>query len=204
MQHFAIEATPRAGGQSKAALKALRRSGHLPAALSGKGGEAVPLTIPEADLLAALRSEAGRNALIDLRVEGRTELVRVATIDRDPIARTIQAVGLQRVRSNVPQKAPVAIVLSGEPEAIRTHAGRLEMGSTSVEVRALPERLVPSLTLPIETMQMGDVRRAGDLPLPDGFDLLTDPDTALVSLRVAQDLVVETEAIEPSEPTEAA
>jgi hypothetical protein len=65
----------------------------------------------------------------------------------------------------------------------------------------LPESLVPSLTIDISEMSVGDVKRAGDISLPQGFELLSDPEMPLVSLRPNQLIVEEAETSAESAET---
>jgi large subunit ribosomal protein L25 len=194
MQHIAIEVKPRPERLTKGERKRLRNDGYILASVYGKDIQGVPVTMRASDLARVFRAETGINTLIDLPLNGKQRVVKVEHIEQDPITRHILHVGLHEIKANEPQKATIAVELVGEPDAVRDKEGILEPGAATVEVKCLPERAVPSLALDVSGMKINDVLRAGDLELPGGFELLTDPDTPLVSLHVLKAMVTEEEA----------
>jgi large subunit ribosomal protein L25 len=204
MQHIAIEVTPRAEHLTKGERKQLRKDGYILATVYGKGRESVPVTVKASDLARVFRAETGINTLIDLPLEGKRHVVKVEHIEQDPITHHILHIGLHEIKANEPQKTTIAVETVGQPEAVQAKEGLLELGATTVEVRCLPERAVPNLPLDVSDMKINDVKRAGDLKLPSGFELLTDPATPLASLHVLRAMVTEEEAIGEVGPEEAA
>jgi large subunit ribosomal protein L25 len=196
MEHIAVEARLRESHLTKGERKELRHQGLILGSVYGRGLEAVSVVLRANDLSRVVNAETGMNTLIDLQVDGQRHLVRVSKLETDPITHFPIHVGLQKINAREPQKATIPVELVGEPEAVRTNEGMLEAASPSVDVRAMPESLVSALTLDISDMALNDVRRAGDLTLPKGFELLSDPDAPLVSLRAVQ-----TSAEEIEEPT---
>jgi large subunit ribosomal protein L25 len=191
MEHIAIEARRRDAAVTKAERKRLRRAGHIPAAVFGKGIEPVLVTVEAKELAKVLQSDAGTNTLIDLSLEGARHLVKLTQVDLDPIARTFLHVGLHKIAANEASKATIPVEIVGEPEEVRTGVAMLEPGASSVDVRCLPEDLVASLTLDVSGMKIGDVRYVSDLSVPPRMEVLSAPDTALVSLHVTPAMVEE-------------
>lgn len=191
MEHIAIEARPRSASATKGERKQLRRGGHIPAALFGKGIDPVLVTVEARDLMKVLHAETGVNTLIDLSLEGRRHLVRLAQVELDPVHRTFLHVGLHEMAANEARKATVPVEITGEPEDVQTGVALLETSLVHVDVRCLPDRLPAAFTLDVSDMKIGDVRYASDLPLPEGAELLTPPDTAVVSLHVKAAMVEE-------------
>ncbi|MDX1931338.1 MAG: 50S ribosomal protein L25 [Capsulimonadales bacterium] len=183
MKHIAMRAERRATDLTKGQRKQLRASDRVLASVHGKDIEPISVVLNSAELGRVLSSSTGMNTLIDLDIEGERHVVRIDQIQHGLAGSAPLHIGLNEVRTGEAQKATVAVEMVGEPEAIRTRVGLSESGLTSVDVRALPERMVASLPLDISGMAMGDVLRVGDLPLPRGFELLTDPEQPLVSLR---------------------
>ncbi len=112
-------------------------------------------------------------------------------MDLDPIARTFLHVGLHKIAANEASKATIPVEVVGEPEEVRTGLALLEPGASSVEVKYLPEDLVAALTLDVSDLRIGDVRYVSDLPVPPRMEILSAPDTALVSLHVKAALIEE-------------
>jgi len=194
MQHIAIEVTPRPERLTKGERKQLRKDGNILATVYGKGQESVPVTVKASDLARVFRAETGINTLIDLPLNGKRHVVKMEHVEQDPITHHILHVGLHEIQANEPQKATIAVEIVGEPDAVHTKEGVLELNATTVEVKCLPEQAVTSVVLDVSDMTINDVRRAGDLKLPGGFELLTDPDMMLASLHVLKARVTEEEA----------
>jgi large subunit ribosomal protein L25 len=194
MQHIAIEVKPRPDHLTKGERKQLRRDGFILASVYGKDISGVPVTMKASDLARVFRAETGINTLIDLPLNGKRRVVKVEHIEQDPITHHILHVGLHEIKANEPQKATVAVETVGEPEAVHAKEGILELGTTTIEVKCLPERAVPRLMLDVSGMKINDVLRASDLKLPAGFELLTDAETPLASLHVLKAMVTAEEA----------
>jgi large subunit ribosomal protein L25 len=193
MEHIAIEARTRQANTSKGERNRLRRAGHIPAAVFGKGIDGVLVTIEAKDVAKVLASDAGANTLIDLSLDGARHLVKLAEVEINPLTRNFQHVGLHKISATEPQKATVPVELIGEPEAARLNEGILDQANFTIDVKALPERLATHITLDISEMQIGDVKHASDIALPAGNELLSPEDTVIVSLKVARELVTDTE-----------
>jgi large subunit ribosomal protein L25 len=193
MEHIAIEARTRQANTSKGERNRLRRAGHIPAAVFGKGIDGVLVTIEAKDVAKVLASDAGANTLIDLSLDGARHLVKLAEVEINPLSRNFQHVGLHKISASEPQKATVPVELIGEPEAARLNEGILDQAHFTIDVKALPERLASHITLDISQMQIGDVKHASDIPLPAGNELLSAEDTVIVSLKLARELVTDTE-----------
>lgn len=190
MEHIAIEVKPRSATNSKGERKRLRRAGHIPAAVYGKGIAPTLVSIEARDVSKVMASAAGTNTLIDLTLSGQRHLVTLSELEIEPIGRTLLHVGLHKIAQNVVMKASVPVELIGEPEAVRLGDGRLETnGNVTVDVKALPEQMPTSLSLDISDMQIGDVQYVSALDLPQGVELVTDTEQPLVSVRVAKSAI---------------
>ncbi|MBC8103424.1 MAG: 50S ribosomal protein L25 [Cytophagales bacterium] len=193
MEHIAIEAKPRHADASKGERKRLRRAGHIPGAVFGKGIEGVLVTVEARDVAKVLASDAGANTLIDLSLGGDRHLVKLTEVEINPLTRDFQHVGLHKIQANEAQKATVPVELTGEPESVRLNEGLLDQAHLTIEVKALPERMVANLFLDVSEMQIGDVKYASDVELPSGIELVSALDTVIVSVKVARELVTDTE-----------
>lgn len=201
MEHIAIEARPRPGNLTKGERNRLRRIGHIPAAVFGKGMEPVLVTVAASDLAKVLHAEAGVNTLIDLTLESGRHLVRLTEVDIDPVQRTFLHVGLHKIAANELQKATVPIEIVGEPEDVRMGRSLLETGLSQLDVRCLPGDVPASLTLDVSDMQTGDTRHAADLTLPPRVELLSPADTSIVSVRTKPSMVEEVAEEQQAEDT---
>ena len=193
MEHIAIEAKPRLANISKGERNRLRRAGHIPAAVFGKGIEGVLVTVEARDVAKVLASDAGANTLIDLSLGGDRHLVKLAEVEINPLTRNFQHIGLHKISATEAQKATVTIELIGEPESVRLNEAILDQAHFTIDVKALPERLATHITLDVSEMQIGDVKHASDIMLPSGNELLSAEDTVIASVKIARELVTDTE-----------
>src|SRR5689334_10137600 len=93
----------------------LRASGKVPATVYGMGKDPQSVAVQWRELRAALVTEAGFNALIDLHVDGaKGDLVIVKDLQRHPVRRDVLHVDFLRVDADVAVTVEVPIVLHGE------------------------------------------------------------------------------------------
>ncbi|HUG48574.1 MAG TPA: 50S ribosomal protein L25 [Candidatus Limnocylindria bacterium] len=164
--------------------KKLRREGILPAVVYGKTreSEAIQLDAHEFELL---RRRVGRNALLDLQLDGgRPQPVMLHGIQEHPVTRRTLHVDLLAVNMTEERTVDVPLVMTGTSEAVERLGGVLLHLRDSVQVRALPDDLPPNLELditPLETFEV--VLHASDLVMPAGVTLVTDGHEAIARVQ---------------------
>jgi large subunit ribosomal protein L25 len=163
----------------------LRQAGRVPAVAYGAELDATPVSVDALELYHALRTDAGLNALIRLEVEGTTHLTLARQLQRHPVRREIMHVDFVVVDQSRKVTVDVPINLTGEAPGA-DDGGVVDQARFDVPVEVLPLEVPDSLTLDISDMQIGVVKRLSDLDLPEGVELLDDPDHAVVSVYVPQ------------------
>jgi large subunit ribosomal protein L25 len=166
----------------------LRAAGGVPGVLYGRGLDNTPLTVDRRELYAALHTDAGTNALINLEVGGNKYLT---------VARELH---LDFINVSLDEKitAEVGIDFTGEPEGAKD-GGILETIRTSVMVSALPMEIPQSIELDISALEVGDNLTVGDLPETEGVEILDDPGAPLVNVIIPRILEVEEPEVELDE-----
>jgi large subunit ribosomal protein L25 len=167
-----LQAQPRAVKGKQ--VNSLRRAGHLPGILYGRGTE--PIAI-EMDALAAAKvlEQASASTLLDLELSGQTHKVLVRELQRHPLRRTVEHVDLMKVALDVAIRTTVPLELTGEASAVKTFGGVLVTGVSEVEVEALPQDLPSHITVDLEPLATMEARiTVGDLFLGKGVRVLTD------------------------------
>ena len=174
----------------------LRRDGLLPAVVYGHGFESASITL-DAHEFDILRRHVGRNALIDLSIEGaKPKPVLVHGVQLHKVNRRPIHVDLFAVRMTEELTVDVPVHGIGESEAVTKHGGTLLNASGSVKVRARPDRLPQVIEVDLATLVDFDAAiHARDLPIPDGVTLLADPDE--IVFKVAPPRVQEVEVAAP-------
>ena len=159
----------------------LRRRGLVPGILYGRE-QPVPITVSDRDLRAALTTDSGLNAVLDVVVDsGKTHPSVLKEFQRDLVRGVITHIDLQEVRLDRPIHATVPIALVGDPVGVR-EGGVLSQVTIEVNVEALPMEVPQHLDLDVTSLGIGDSARLESLHVPDGVKLLDDPDTVLASV----------------------
>ncbi len=190
----------------KNAVKKVRQAGLVPAVLYGRGRAPVALAVDRRALLGALRTEAGRNVLIDLRVkrngEEATDTVMIAEIQHDPIRREVLHVDLRQISLTEKIEARVPIQLTGVPEGIASGEGVLEQHLRELVVRCLPTAIPEQLTVDVAHLRVGGSLHVRDLPPSEGIEIVSPPEEviAAVVMPKVEEVAAPAEAAAPAEP----
>jgi large subunit ribosomal protein L25 len=165
----------------KGAARRIRRSDKIPAVLYGHGNEPVHLTLPGHSTMMALK-RGGSNALLDLDIEGQSQLALTKQVQVDPIRRSIEHIDFVAVRLG--EKVTVDVRIQVVGDAASETLVVLENSTVSLESEAthIPENIEVS----IEGAAAGTQILASDLQLPEGSTLLVDPDTLIVNVTEQQ------------------
>lgn len=189
-----LTAEPRAG-RGRGEARRLRRAGRIPAVAYGAGLDATPVSVDGLELYHALRTDAGLNALIRLHIDGDVHLTLARELQRHPVRREIMHVDFVAVERTRKVTVDVPIHLQGHAPGA-DEGGVVDQVLFTAEVEVLPLEVPDQLLLDISEMQIGDVKRLEDLPLPSGVTLLDDPESTVVSVSVPTMDIPEVEAEE--------
>ncbi|MCR5978632.1 50S ribosomal protein L25/general stress protein Ctc [Gordonia jinghuaiqii] len=164
--------------KGKGAARRARREGKVPAVLYGHGTDPQHLHLPAREFAAILRNN-GLNAIIELDVEGTSQLALTKQVDVHPIRNYIEHVDLLLVRRGEKVTIEVSIVVEGDPAP-----GTLVVSDASVieleaDALSIPEQIVVS----VEGAVAGTAVHASDLDLPEGVTLIADPETLIVAIN---------------------
>ena len=162
----------------KGAARRIRREAKVPAVLYGHGADPRHISLPGHELMLALKTA---NVLLTLDIEGKDELALPKDVQRDPIKGFLEHVDLVVVRrgEKVTVEIPVHVVGTAAPETLVN----LDLNTLSVEAEATN---IPSgVDVSVEGLEVGTQIHAGDLALPDGTTLVTDPEALVVAITAA-------------------
>jgi len=194
-----LELQSRTPGKTRAA-RALRRDGRIPGILYGRGLEPLPFSVDVPSLREALSGDAGRHAVLEIAIAGRTGSVHAVLKDYqlDPVRDRLVHVDLLEISMTERLVATVAIRLDGEAPGVR-EGGVLDQPLHELQVEALPANLPSELVADVSVLQIGESLKAGEIPLPDGVTLSTDPDAVVAAVTHASTM----EQIEAEQAAEA-
>lgn len=179
MSEVRIAAEPRTEFGKGAARRA-RRAGKVPAVLYGHGTEPRHITLPGHDLMLALKTP---NVLLRVDgVEGRENLVLPKSVQRDPIKGFLEHVDLLVVKKGEKVNVEIAVNLTGDV----AHGASVYQDLSSIEVAADATRIPEGVEFSVQGMEDGSHITAGQITLPAGVELVTDPEAWVASVSADQ------------------
>lgn len=162
----------------KGAARSIRREGKIPAVMYGHGTEPVHISLPGHETMMALKVA---NVLLTIEIDGKDQLALAKDIQRDAIKPVIDHVDLVVVRKGekVTVDVPVHLVGTAAVETVVTvENNTVEL---AVEATQIPDRVEVS----VEGAEAGTRIHASDLVLPEGAELITEPETLIVNVTQA-------------------
>jgi large subunit ribosomal protein L25 len=164
----------------KGAARRIRRENKIPAVVYGHGSAATHVTLPGHETMMALKHH-GQNALLELTIDGKTQLALTKQVQVDHIRRVIEHIDFVAVKAGekVTVAIPVITVGDAAPDTLVT----LEHAEVNVEAEAthVPE----SIEVSVEGVQAGTIITAGEITLPQGVALVDDAEVQVVNVAAA-------------------
>jgi large subunit ribosomal protein L25 len=190
----------------KGFARRLRAAGKIPAVIYGHGTEPQHVALPGHQVSLLIRRA---NALLDLDINGKSQLTLVKDVQKDPVRQIVEHIDLLVVRKGEKVQVDVPVTVVGEP--FPGTIANLENTTVSLEVEAT--HIPQNVEVSIEGAEDGTQITAADLVLPAGATLVTEPETLIIGVSVPLDTLAAEEEIaeadaevaeEQSEESEAA
>ena len=186
-------------------LRSLRKKGILPIHVYGPGMESIALQSETNNVLKVLQAAGRTNPvkIIDSDME-HTTLVR--NVDQHPATGELQHVDFMRVDENKAIEVEVPVVLIGEAPGTRGGAGTVTQAIYSLSVLSKPFTVPSEIQADLSVLVDLETNiKRGDLVLPDGVELVGDPDIPVAWIqppRVQEEGAVEEGAEQGAEEGE--
>ncbi len=184
-------------GRGKNDARRTRRAGLVPITIYGGGGETVAAAAPLGALAAVLRSEAGRNTIFTLDVEG-VGPSEVMFHDRqiDPVRGRLVHADFQRLVKGQKIEVTVPLHLVGEPVGVREEEGVLEQIMRELEIRCQPREIPDAIDVDVSNLGVHDVLHVSDIPVSENIEILNDPDAVVATVGIVREEPVAAPAVE--------
>jgi len=171
-------------GTGKGVARKLRAQGQIPGILYGPTLEPMPLQLDEKEVHSLVTSK-GLNRIIELTVENapgdKTHLCLIKDVQRDVYQQRVLHIDLRKL--DLSEKVVVAVRLSIEGEqALRAKGGIVEQMVRGIRVRTQPANIPDGLSADISHLKLGQTITIGQIALPDGVELVDNPDTPIVNV----------------------
>jgi len=161
----------------KGAARKLRAGGKIPAVVYGHGAEPIHVALPAHETTLIARKA---NAIIDLKMPSDQQLVLIKDIQRDPVRQIIEHLDLVIVRKGEKVTVDVAVHVEGEP-----YSGTIvQLENTTISLEAEATHIPEFVTVTVDGLEEGSKILAGEIVLPSGSTLISDPEMLVVAIHV--------------------
>lgn len=180
MPDLVIQANPRQPA-TKHDLRLEREQGKVPGVLYGHQQQNQPIWVDGASLQAALQ-QASSSAVLQLSfVGGPTENVMIKEVQYETLTRKPRHIDLQVVDMQEEVRVAIPVHLHGTAPGVKA-GGVLQKGIREIEVRGLPQDLLPGISVEIGDLDFGRSITVSDLRLPPGLMLVSNPSQLVASI----------------------
>jgi large subunit ribosomal protein L25 len=163
------------------AARRLRAAEHIPGVLYGRGMNPISVTVERRSLRHALSGPAGVNTVLSLQVDGTAYPAVIKELQRHPVRRTVSHIDFFQVNMHEEITVQVPLRLEGEAKAVQAANGLVDPAVNFIEVSTTPTNMPAEFIVDITDMQVGDIVRLADLPMPHGVTPAGDPEMAIVT-----------------------
>ena len=185
MEKVSIAASAREGIGVKGALSKIRAEKNIPAVIYGGHKDPVSVTVSVKDLEKIVK--AGKNTLVEVTLNGKPELALVKEVQYHPVTDLPIHADFQRVAMNEKMDVVVPVRLEGTCADIAQYGAIIEHILREIEVRALVSAIPHEIVVDITPMTINKGILAGDIQMPKGVELMTDPQAPVVHLAIPKE-----------------
>ena len=163
----------------------VRHEGKVPGVLYGHGSEPLAIEL-DARAFDELLHAAGKNALLDIAIDGKPDTALVREVQRHPITRRVIHADLQRVSATEEISASLPLVAVGVADGVKNSGGVLDTVLHQIDVKGPANALPEQIEVDVTAMGVGDHITAGDVKLPGKLKLDMDAHAILFSVEASK------------------
>ena len=151
-----------------AAARKIRRAGAVPAIIASVNGESILLKLNAHDFERVLSQHANTQLLVTLAIAGGKSCpALLREIQRDGITGRVTHADFSEIDTTKKIHVQIQVVLSGEPEGVKTQGGVLQQQLRHIDVQCLPADVVENFTVNVSELKLGDDVTVKDLGLDE-------------------------------------
>ncbi len=166
------------------AVADIRNQGLVPGVIYGQGKDA-KVVAADASELNDTFMQAGTNRLIEVSLDGSKKPLNTLFVDiqHHPVSGDILHFDLYTVKMDEAIETEVPIHFEGTSPATYNLGGILVTNMEEIEVKALPDKLPKSFEIDLEGLEdINDAIHVSDLEVPEGVEILDDPEELIVKI----------------------
>lgn len=175
-------------GTGKGVARKLRAAGQVPGILYGPSMEPIALELDEKNVLSLVQTH-GLNRIIALTVDGAPgdtkHLCLIKDMQRDVYQQRVVHLDLRKLDLDEQVVVTVRLHLEGE-QAIRSKGGIVEQMVRGIRVRTKPANIPNGFSADISALRLGQTISVGEVKLPEGVELVDNPDSPIVNIFAAR------------------
>ena len=195
----------------KGSARAARRAGRIPAIIFGDKKETISIDIEEREYKKIMNHSGIFSRLLDLSVDGKSNLVLTRDIQFHPVSENPLHVDFLRVGkgSNINVSVPVSFINEELSPGLKT-GGVLNTVRFELELMCPADSIPEKIEINLEGLVVGDSIKISSVNLPDGVSsTITDRDFTIATIaaptvmsEVSTEETAETEETEESSETD--
>ena len=194
-----LNATPRTTS-GKGPARSLRSAGQIPGVVYGHARDPQALTLDTREFEKLLSHISAESTVIELSLDGQTTKTLIREIQRHPFKRQILHVDFQELVAGEKVQVNIPIVLQGVPEGVRASGGVMDQTLRELSIRVDPSAIPDHIEVDVTGVQIGHSIHVSELTLPEGVEVLNDPEAPVCVVAAPRAVVEETAAAaEPAE-----
>lgn len=174
----------------------VRRTGLVPGVVYGQGVEPITIQINAKELGRLIHGAAGEHAIVELTIEGDAKAsgpAMLKEVQHHPVKGDVVHADLFRIDLTKKIKTLVPTKLDGQAKGV-VDGGIVEHTTREVEVLCLPTAIPDFLVVKISELGIGHSVHVNELVVPEGIEVLTNPERVVASCLAPRAIKEETPA----------
>src|SRR3989338_1324334 len=183
----------------------IRREGRIPAILYGHEIAPVPLELDLKTFQKILKTGAGSNVILSLKIAGlkkdNEHTAIIKDIQVDPISDGFTHVDFNAISLTEKIRVNVPIHAKGEAPGVK-EGGVLEHVHREIEVECLPTEIPEKFDISVDNLNIGDSLHVSDIAFPAGVVCTLNPEEVVLTVLapMKEEVVAPTEEVAATEP----
>ncbi len=196
-----VTAFPRAQ-QGSGASRRLRVTGRVPGIVYGAEKAAQAVELEHKALLRHLGLEAFHASILEMKLGEEKFQALLRDYQMHPWKKQVLHVDFQRVDKNrkIHMRVPLHFVNAEIAPGVKTGGGVVQQAMNAIDIQCLPDDLPAYIEVDLKGMELNDTLHVSELTMPKGVEpvaRLKLEDSAVVSIHVPKEIVIEEEAAAP-------
>jgi large subunit ribosomal protein L25 len=193
MENILIKATPRSHQETgKGPNRRLRVKGMIPINVIGSG-TSILATVDEIEMNKIIDSGIKPATLLDMEVGSDKSRVFVKEVQRFPHTGQIRHIDFYKVTPGKKITTVVSIDTKGTAKGSKS-GGQFEHILKKIKVKATPEDLKDIITVDVTNLDVSDMIRVSQLPVPASWEIIVNGDPIVASVTKTRAMIAQERA----------